>query len=223
MSFEFLTGRENKFLKDLETNGTTLTVHQEIIPSFLKLKKHLEQFNINLSLVSGFRSFDHQLKIWNAKARGERVLYDKEENELIYKDLSPNEIMHAILRWSALPGASRHHWGSDIDIYDHNIKTKKEVDLTLNECQQDFKELYSQIDPFLNECGFYRPYDKDRGGVSPEPWHLSFKSLSQGYLEQYTIDFFKKSVSETQGMLLKDEVLNNLEELYHTYIINVCA
>ncbi len=27
----------------------------------------------------------------------------------------------AILRWSALPGGSRHHWGCDFDVYARNL------------------------------------------------------------------------------------------------------
>lgn len=221
MNYAFLTGRENKFIKEIEINGNVICVHQELISPFQTLKSSLNNYGINLSLVSGFRSFEHQLKIWNAKASGKRTLYDKNENELNYKELSPLEIMHAILRWSALPGASRHHWGCEIDVYDHAIKSKQKVNLTLKECDNEFSNLYTHLDNLLLENGFYRPYDIDRNGVSPEPWHLSFKSLSEAYLKQYTIDVIKKSVSESEGMLLQKEVLENIEELYHTYIINV--
>ena len=30
--------------------------------------------------------------------------------------------MAAILVWSALPGASRHHWGTDLDVFDRAVQ-----------------------------------------------------------------------------------------------------
>lgn len=221
MDYKFLTGRENSFLEEIELNGNNHLIHKNVKEPFLKLKNILSQFNINLSLVSSFRSFDHQLKIWNAKASGKRKLFDKDENELNFKDLAPLEIMHSILRWSALPGASRHHWGCEIDIYDQNVKDKAQVNLTLKECHDDFQLLYSHINSYLEEYGFYRPYDIDRNGVSPELWHLSFKEISKECLDNFSIDLIKKSILATDEMLLKDEVLNHLEEIYQTYIINV--
>ena len=30
-----------------------------------------------------------------------------------------------------------------------------------------------------SDCeGFFRPYDRDRGGVSEEPWHLSYEPVA---------------------------------------------
>ena len=81
MDYKFLTGRENIFLEEIELNGNNHLIHKSVKEPFLKLKNILSQFNINLSLVSSFRSFDHQLKIWNAKASGQRKLFDKDENE----------------------------------------------------------------------------------------------------------------------------------------------
>jgi LAS superfamily LD-carboxypeptidase LdcB len=73
---------------------------------------------IDLQIVSGFRDFDAQLRIWNMKYRGERPLYDREGNVREHASLDAPQLVEAILCWSALPGASRHHWGSDIDVID---------------------------------------------------------------------------------------------------------
>ncbi len=35
--------------------------------------------------------------------------------------LSDLEKCKAMLRWSAVPGASRHHWGTEIDIFDPDL------------------------------------------------------------------------------------------------------
>lgn len=70
-------------------------------------------------------------------ARGERALLDDHGNPLLVNDLSPTEIMFAILRWSALPGCSRHHWGTDIDVYDANTQSPGEVKLVSSECEDN--------------------------------------------------------------------------------------
>src|SRR5262249_7684278 len=66
--------------------------------------------------VSGFRDFDRQLAIWNGKFRGTRALLDADSRPLDAADLDQAQRVAAILVWSALPGASRHHWGSDCDV-----------------------------------------------------------------------------------------------------------
>ena len=72
----------------------------------------------NLQAASSWRSFERQLAIWNGKWRGERPLLDADNQPLDALQLDDMERLHAILRWSALPGTSRHHWGTDLDIYD---------------------------------------------------------------------------------------------------------
>lgn len=72
----------------------------------------------NLQAASSWRSFERQLAIWNGKWRGERPLLDANSQPIDALQLSDEERLHAILRWSALPGTSRHHWGTDLDIYD---------------------------------------------------------------------------------------------------------
>ena len=71
------------------------------------------QDNIKIEVISGYRSFERQLTIWNEKATGKRATYNKSNERLDINEMSDVEIMNSILKWSALPGASRHHWGTD--------------------------------------------------------------------------------------------------------------
>ena len=71
----------------------------------------------NLQVASSWRSFERQLAIWNGKWRGAPLL-DADNQPLDALQLGDMERLHAIPRWSALPGTSRHHWGTDLDIYD---------------------------------------------------------------------------------------------------------
>ena len=93
-------------------------VHRDVVAPFLQLKDDAAQAGFDLRILSGFRGFDRQRSIWNRKAGGELAVLDSGAAPLDIGRLSEEELVYAILRWSALPGASRHHWGTDIDVYD---------------------------------------------------------------------------------------------------------
>ncbi len=95
-------------------------LHKHAVTPFLNLRRAAKDDGIDLVPLSGFRDFDRQLQIWNGKFSGERTMYDAAGVKLDGGALSPLERVHAILLWSALPGASRHHWGTDIDVIDRN-------------------------------------------------------------------------------------------------------
>ncbi len=130
-----ILGKTQEHLVPLE--GTKYLVHQQMLHDFLKLQQNAKKDGFDLQIISAFRDYERQLKIWNAKASGERQLLDDREVPLEYSQLSPTKIVFAILRWSALPGCSRHHWGSDIDVYDGKTQTAEEVKLTTAECYNE--------------------------------------------------------------------------------------
>ena len=76
---------------------------------------------IDLLPLSSFRDFERQRLIWNAKYRGERPALDRGGRTVDMSRLAPDRRIETILLWSALPGASRHHWGSDIDVADGRV------------------------------------------------------------------------------------------------------
>ena len=107
--------------------------------------------------------------------------------------LSDTDWLAAILRFSALPGTSRHHWGTDFDIWDRSTVTDGYApQLLTSEYQQGgvFAEMSAWLDDQIsadNAEGFYKPYDVDRGGVAPEPWHISYRPVAQGYFRQLSL------------------------------------
>jgi LAS superfamily LD-carboxypeptidase LdcB len=223
MNIDILFGKTTEHLVALE--GTKYLVHKQMLTEFLRLQKDAREAGINLQVASAFRDYERQLNIWNAKASGQRPILDVHENPLDINSLSPTEIVFAILRWSALPGCSRHHWGTDIDVFDENTQSPDEVKLTPSETVDSgpAAKLHEWLDEkILNKDahGFYRPYSLDRGGVSPEKWHLSFHSLSRRYLEAYTFSIFKKNIEESQ-ILLKDVLLENADEIYQRFFLNI--
>lgn len=223
MNIEILLGKTTEHLVPLE--GTKYFIHHLMLTDFLRLQKAAAEEGFNLQIISAFRDYERQLKIWNLKASGQRQLIDAEERPLDFSSLSPVEIVFAILRWSALPGCSRHHWGTDIDVYDANTQTPQEVQLVPSETigEGPSARLHDWLDSRINSneaFGFYRPYATDRGGVSPERWHLSYYSLSRRFLEAFTPSLFKKNILESD-MLLKDVVLEHAEEIYQRFFLNV--
>ena len=111
-----LTGRARDHLTELSDPRCTL--HKDVVAPFLAMRAAAAADGIDLVAFSSFRDFDRQLAIWNGKFRGERPMQDRAGRPLDALALSPAERVAAILWWSALPGASRHHWGTDFDVMD---------------------------------------------------------------------------------------------------------
>ncbi|HEX3169378.1 MAG TPA: M15 family metallopeptidase, partial [Burkholderiales bacterium] len=111
-----LTGRATTHV--VQRDDLRAAIHRDVLEPFLALKAEAAGAGIDLAIASGFRDFGAQLRIWNMKYRGERPLYDAEGNVRDHASLNPGELVEGILCWSALPGASRHHWGTDIDVID---------------------------------------------------------------------------------------------------------
>ncbi|MCV3286738.1 M15 family metallopeptidase [Aeromonas media] len=134
----------------------------------------------NLQAASSWRGFERQLAIWNGKWRGERPLLDADNQPLDALQLDDMERLHAILRWSALPGTSRHHWGTDLDIYDPDslpVGTRLALEPWEYEAGGWFADLGEWLGDHMTDFGFFLPYAKPLDaaqGVAYEPWHISF-------------------------------------------------
>ena len=220
--FEFLTGRDNKYLVEFEEQR----IHKDMLAAFKKLQEMAKQeADIDLAILSSFRSFDSQAIIWNKKVDGERKIFDDNENIVNPNALSEKELIDAITRFSAIPGASRHHWGTDIDVYDRSILAKEKIALQPSEYSEAgvFSKLTNWLDKKIEKnesCGFYKPYSSDQGGIHPEAWHLSYSPLSLDFQNEYTIDTFIKNISESQ-IKLKESLLQNAENLYDRLLVRV--
>jgi LAS superfamily LD-carboxypeptidase LdcB len=192
---------------------------------FLAMRAAAAADGIELVAFSTFRDFDRQLAIWNGKFRGERPLQDRGGKTLDALALSPAERVTAILWWSALPGASRHHWGTDFDVVDARAKPP---DYKLRVVPEEylaggpFHRLTLWLDAHMHVFGFYRPYATDLGGVSPEPWHLSHAPVAARAEAAFSLDGLRE-VLVASAIDGKDEVLAALESYYRSHVVNVDA
>jgi len=186
---EQLTGRTRTHVQDFKDYGATL--QPQVAVAFGALRTAAARAGLDLAVASSFRDFERQLRIWNDKFEGRRALLDPEGRALDPTRMSGDDIVRAILHWSALPGASRHHWGTEIDVYDRRALPSGQLPQLL---PAEFAPggLFAPLERWLaahaEDYGFFRPYDRDRGGVRPEPWHLSFAPIAGPALQGLTLE-----------------------------------
>lgn len=195
-------------------------LHADVARPFSALKAQASKVGFDLKIISGYRSFSRQLGIWNAKAQGERPVLDDESKEIDISQLSSVETMHAILRWSALPGTSRHHWGTDFDIYDAAaIDDNYQVQLIPEETVEGgpFGPMHKWLDEVLPQTDFYRPYEFDRGGTGPERWHLSYAPIADPCAQKLSP---KAILSALEGVEieLRDDITEHIDTIFQRYI-----
>lgn len=223
MNIEILKGITTEHLVELQ--GTNILLHHQVIKDFLRLKKDAYNDGFDLQILSGFRDFERQLKIWNLKASGGRQLVDENEMPLEFSSLSSTEIVFAILRWSAIPGCSRHHWGTDIDVFDGKNQTLETTKLIPSETINNGPSaaMHEWLDFKIStkkSYGFYRPYSTDRGGIAPERWHLSHHTQARRYFEAYSHSIFKRNI-ESSEIMLKEILLEHDHEIYQRFFLNI--
>ena len=85
-----------------------------------------------------------------------------------------------------------------------------------------FAPLERWLAAHAEDYGFFRPYDQDRGGVRPEPWHLSFAPLSGPALQALTPQVLAEALN---GAALAGEavVRSQLEQIHARYVSAVAS
>jgi hypothetical protein len=83
-----------------------------------------------------------------------------------------------------------------------------------------FARLTTWLDANMHAYGFFRPYATDRGGVSPEPWHLSYAPVAARAQAAIRMDGLRGvlAAAEIEG---KAEVLAALGRNFTDYVVNV--
>jgi LAS superfamily LD-carboxypeptidase LdcB len=219
-----LTGLDDSHLVDLPAGHR---LQAEAAAAFARLQADARQDGFDLAIASSFRSFSRQLTLWNRKASGARPVHDDKDCTIAMASLSPTEQLHAILRYSAIPGSSRHHWGTDLDVFDANaLPESYTLQLSPSEVAAGgmFDPLHCWLDARMavgESHGFYRPYGQDRGGVAMERWHLSYVPLSLGCAEQLNSELLQscwECEEVTEPLLVRREIDAQLPQLIERYV-----
>lgn len=217
-----LTGQETHHLVATKIGIKDFLVHAGVAQDLQALKQAANEAGFDLCIASGFRSFERQSLIWNNKMAGKSAIFNTDGQALDINTLSEHEKVMAILRWSALPGASRHHWGTDFDLYDQQslpqgVQLQLQPWEYLNGHQAEF---YQWLKHHLHQHGFFFPYHQDRGGVAVEPWHISHRVTSNLCLQQLTLAVLEQQI-RSADILGKQVVLAQLESIYNRFISNI--
>ncbi len=216
-----LTGRARTHVVELERPRCTL--HYAAAASFLAMRDAAAAAGIDLAAASSFRDRDRQLHIWNAKWRGERPLLDRSSRPLDPAALDEAARIDAILCWSALPGGSRHHWGTECDLVDAAATPEGyRVQLVPEEYAPGgvFGRLSAWLDENMARFGFYRPYASAGCGAGVEPWHVSYWPVAGEALEGLTLPVLRRAVAGSD-ILGRDAILERLPEIYTRFILAV--
>jgi LAS superfamily LD-carboxypeptidase LdcB len=164
---------------------SSILLEKETYKSFSKMRSAALKDNIHLQIVSGYRSFSQQKQIWENK-------YNQ-----LSKTHSSSEAILEIMTYSSIPGTSRHHWGTDIDIIDQSVQLPEE-DILLEKHYQGtgvFSNLKIWMERYGSDFGFELVYTDDttRKGFLYEPWHYSFSPSSKNFLSLQMKESFQKS------------------------------
>ena len=174
--------------------GDGYKLQKEAYTAFEKMRKAALADGIKIRVVSSYRGFEHQKGIWTRKY-----------NRFTKQGMSPQEAIAKIIEYSTIPGTSRHHWGTDIDIVDGGVPQPKSVlepdHFSKGKVFYIFKEW---MDVNANKFGFYLVYTAKEGrkGFKYEPWHFSYKPISKEMLKQY------KSI-DIKAMLQKEKIVGS--------------
>jgi LAS superfamily LD-carboxypeptidase LdcB len=171
-SWEELTGRI-----DPEMEGDDYQLRPEAARAFAAMRTQALNEGIQIHSTSSFRGYTRQEGIWNRK-------YDA----FIKQGLKPLQAVEKIIEYNTIPGTSRHHWGTDIDLIEKSVTAPEDPLLPKHFVKGGIYEpLKKWLDINAGQFGFYEVYTNAPGrkGFKYEPWHFSYKAISQPMLRAY--------------------------------------
>ena len=194
--------------------GDSIKLEKNTFIAMEKMRKAALLDGVKIKVVSGFRDFERQKQIWNRKFKK----FTTENN------LSDLEAIKEIIRFSTIPGTSRHHWGTEIDVIDEDFKNEK--NLLISKKYEEggiFEKLKKWMDNNSQKFGFYLTYDNNinRKGFEYEPWHYSYLPESKRYLKSFLkidiVEIISKVDIEGKELFnekfISDYINNNILEI----------
>jgi D-alanyl-D-alanine carboxypeptidase len=196
--FEPSTHDSFKKIHDGLSVGSEHFLRMEAAQAWEKMRVAALPDGILLEVVSSTRNFDRQKTIWENKWNGKSLVDGINLNST---SLSSTEKAKKIMRFSAMPGTSRHHWGTEID---------------LNSLEDEYfqegqgKQIYLWLKVNASRFGFAQPYtekNQERSiGYEEEKWHWSFTPLSRHFLKCYLIQVDYSDITGFEGSECAEEL-----------------
>jgi LAS superfamily LD-carboxypeptidase LdcB len=205
-----------KHLLGLSTShlfSDSVLLEKQTYQSFLKMKSEASKEGIEIQIVSGYRSFSHQKSIWERKFKQ------------MTKQMSSEEAISNIITYSSVPGTSRHHWGTDIDIIDGAVKAP-EGDLLLEQNYTGsgaYSALKSWMDANSKDFGFHLVYtdNSSRSGFNYEPWHYSYAPTSRKYINLQSSNEFLAAWKKLEFTGKSDMSHEFIETYFKNYSLGI--
>tara|TARA_B100001146_G_scaffold218352_1_gene223999 strand:- start:389 stop:1114 length:726 start_codon:yes stop_codon:yes gene_type:complete len=195
-----------KGIKKPDLVGDSIMLERNTYKAFKKMESAAEKDGINLKIVSAYRGYDRQKLIWNKKYIKFTTTYS----------LEPLKAINEIIRYSTIPGTSRHHWGTDIDIIDGNYSDLEDVEDVLIASKFENNNIFYDVKQWMNlnseKFGFFITYNNDpnRTGFDHEPWHYSYAPISKKIL--------KILIESDLKQIIKKEDINGSEYFNDEFI-----
>lgn len=175
---DFYTIEELMGKSDLELFGEGINLRKEAHEAFVRMKQAAARDGIDIKVVSSYRDFERQRSIFERKF----ISYTDDEG------LEPLEAIDKIIEYSTIPGTSRHHWGTDVDLVDGSRPADGDV-LVADKFDSGgpFEAFKKWMDANSESHGFYLVYTDNprRRGFKYEPWHYSYAPISRDMLAEY--------------------------------------
>jgi zinc D-Ala-D-Ala carboxypeptidase len=174
-----------KFKPDKDKRFTVFNgfyLRRETFDAFVRMQSAALRSGINLQIVSATRTFSDQKKLWENKWTA-RTPVNTDTGEFLpkpnskYDNLTKEQRALRILEFTAMPSASRHHWGTDLDFNDVNPSYWATA-----KGQREYLWLVENASKF----GFCQVYSAHRSvGYHEEKWHWSYMPVSRTLMNKY--------------------------------------
>ena len=166
-------------------SNKSMYCHREAFNAYLAMRDSALNDGINLTIVSATRNFDRQRQIW------ERKWTNTQGND--------STKIRSIMRYSSMPGTSRHHWGTELDFI--SVETNYWT-------HGEGLRIYNWLCANAHKFGFFQPYTADpaRTGYAEERWHWSYRPLSELYLKAYEQTITPSDITGFNGSYLVDSL-----------------
>ena len=204
---DFLVGRHD-YYKD--TSFTEIPEHMayrsemyllnEVYTAYFQMYSAAKKEGITLKIISATRTFEEQRWIWDDKWKKNAAKYPADTS-----------LARFIMQYSAMPGTSRHHWGTEVD---------------LNSTSDSYfataagAKVYQWLQENAGKYGFCQTYDSKgvsrHEGYNEEKWHWSYFPLAGQLLTKYAE---KVNYTHIQGFL-GDETASKLHVI-NSYVLSI--
>jgi LAS superfamily LD-carboxypeptidase LdcB len=194
------------------TNKKDIYIRKTVYQAFKKMADDAARDGIKLIIVSGTRNFEEQKLLWENKWTGKTEVNKKKLNIEIFD--SVDKAME-ILTYTAMPGTSRHHWGTDIDINSTDTSYFK---------SNTGRKVFDWLVKNASQYGFCMPYNyfnaKRPFGHEEEYWHWSYLPLAKVFLNNYLENVKNENIKGFLGAETVTEI--NVIEYYVKAINHEC-